>query len=72
MTTSEFQLVQACTRITEAAMNILHNCDYCEDQGMNVTDTRKAVQWLIEGAERDLKATNKKLLIELEKWARND
>lgn len=72
MSRDQAELIQSCGILTELTGYILHNCDYCEDQGMNVTETLKSLRWILTGAVRDLQKTNARLERELKLWQPND
>ena len=72
MSKDQLELIQNCGILTELTGCILHNCDYCEDQGMDVTETLKSLRWILTGAVRDLQKTNARLERELKLWSPND
>ena len=72
MNRMEMEHIQSAGRITELVGCILHNCDYCEDQGMNVTEVRKTVQWILTGTALDLEKINTRLNREYELWQPKD
>lgn len=72
MNRTELDILESAEQITWHVGRILHNCEYCEDQGIDVTETRKAVQWIVTGAVRDLEKMNARLNRELDLWSHND